>query len=153
MLAAKEAAEAVWDLNSEGAGKTAAEIQAAGGTAIPVAGDAADAAGAPPLRPGPVRSSDRPVTILVNNAGITAYEPFTGIGTGIGEASWDRIIGINLEVPYLVTQALGPDRLAAGWSRIINIASSSAQTGAPAMAHYAASRGGVIGLTRALAVG
>ncbi len=42
--------------------------------------------------------------------------------------------------------------LAAGWGRIINISSSSAQTGAPAMAHYVASKGGVIGFTKALAV-
>ncbi|MCT9084844.1 SDR family NAD(P)-dependent oxidoreductase, partial [Streptomyces fulvoviolaceus] len=81
-------------------------------------------------------------------AGITAYEPFTSIT----EASWDRMIGVNLKGPFLVTQELVPDMLEAGWGRIVNISSSSAQTGAPAMAHYAASKGGVIGLTRALAV-
>jgi NAD(P)-dependent dehydrogenase (short-subunit alcohol dehydrogenase family) len=49
-------------------------------------------------------------------------------------------------------QAAVPDMLAAGWGRIVTIASSSAQSGAPRMAHYAASKGGVIGLTKALAV-
>ena len=49
-------------------------------------------------------------------------------------------------------QAALPDMLAAGWGRIVTISSSSAQSGAPNMAHYAASKGGVIGLTKALAV-
>ncbi|MFF3201642.1 SDR family NAD(P)-dependent oxidoreductase [Streptomyces sp. NPDC002962] len=147
VLAAEGAAVAVWDLNTEGAEKTAAEIRAAGGTALAVGGDAADAAA---VARSAARTRDElgPVTILVNNAGTTAYEPFTGIS----EASWDRMIGINLKGPFLVTQELVPDMLGAGWGRIVNISSSSAQTGAPAMAHYAASKGGVIGLTRALAV-
>ncbi|MEV7983137.1 SDR family NAD(P)-dependent oxidoreductase [Streptomyces sp. NPDC086519] len=147
VLAARGAAVAVWDLNAEGAEKTVAEIQAAGGTAIAVGGDAADAAvvAASAAR---TREELGPVTILVNNAGITGYVPFTGIS----EAAWDRMIGVNLKGPFLVTRELVPDMLAAGWGRIVNISSSSAQTGAPAMAHYAASKGGVIGLTRALAI-
>ncbi|WP_327186135.1 SDR family NAD(P)-dependent oxidoreductase [Streptomyces sp. NBC_01334] len=147
VLAAKGAAVAVWDLNTEGAEKTAAEIRAAGGTALAVGGDAADAAA---VARSAARTRDElgPVAILVNNAGTTAYEPFTRIS----EASWDRMIGINLKGPFLVTRELVPDMLEAGWGRIVNISSSSAQTGAPAMAHYAASKGGVIGLTRALAV-
>ena len=147
VLAAKGAAVAVWDLNTEGAEKTAAEIQAAGGTAVAVAGDAADAA-AVARSAARTREELGPVTILVNNAGTTAYEPFTSIS----EASWDRMISINLKGPFLVTRELIPDMVEAGWGRIINISSSSAQTGAPAMAHYASSKGGVIALTRALAV-
>ncbi|KKD06329.1 SDR family NAD(P)-dependent oxidoreductase [Streptomyces sp. WM6386] len=147
VLAAKGAAVAVWDLNTEGAEKTVAEIQAAGGRALAVGGDAADAE-AVARSAARTREELGPVTILVNNAGITAYEPFTSIS----EASWDRMIGINLKGPFLVTQQLVPDMLEAGWGRIVNISSSSAQTGAPAMAHYASSKGGVIALTRALAV-
>jgi 2-hydroxycyclohexanecarboxyl-CoA dehydrogenase len=147
VLAAKGAAVAVWDLNTEGAEKTVAEIQAAGGKALAVGGDAADAE-AVARSAARTREELGPVTILVNNAGTTAYEPFTSIS----EASWDRMIGINLKGPFLVTQQLVPDMLEAGWGRIVNISSSSAQTGAPAMAHYASSKGGVIALTRALAV-
>ncbi|MEU6140606.1 SDR family NAD(P)-dependent oxidoreductase [Streptomyces sp. NPDC047081] len=147
VLAAKGASVAVWDLNAEGAEKTAAEIQAAGGTAIAVGGDAADAE-AVARSAARTREELGPVTILVNNAGTTAYEPFTSIS----EASWDRMIAINLKGPFLVTQQLIPDMVEAGWGRIVNISSSSAQTGAPAMAHYASSKGGVIALTRALAV-
>ncbi|WP_327312927.1 SDR family NAD(P)-dependent oxidoreductase [Streptomyces sp. NBC_01235] len=147
VLAAKGAAVAIWDLNLEDAEKTAAAIQEAGGTAIAVAGDAADAAevAASAAR---TRAELGPVSILVNNAGITAYQPFTSIT----EDAWDRMIGINLKGPFLVTKEIVPDMVEAGWGRIVNISSSSAQTGAPAMAHYAASKGGVIGLTRALAV-
>ncbi|WP_460062904.1 SDR family NAD(P)-dependent oxidoreductase [Streptomyces sp. YKOK-I1] len=147
VLASKGAAVAVWDLNTEGAEKTAAEIQAAGGRAVAVGGDAADAE-AVARSAARTRAELGPVAILVNNAGTTAYEPFTSIS----EAAWDRMIGINLKGPFLVTQALIPDMVEAGWGRIVNISSSSAQTGAPAMAHYASSKGGVIALTRALAV-
>ena len=62
------------------------------------------------------------------------------------------MIRINLSGPFLCTRALLPDMLAAGWGRIINISSSSAQTGAHKMAHYVASKGGVIGFTKALAI-
>ncbi|MFD0304541.1 SDR family NAD(P)-dependent oxidoreductase [Streptomyces sp. NPDC059517] len=147
VLAARGAAVAVWDLNDEGAEKTAAAIQEAGGTAIAIGGDAADA-GAVAEAAARTREELGPVTVLVNNAGVTAYQPFTDIT----EAAWDRMVGINLKGPFLVTRELVPDMLDAGWGRIVNISSSSAQTGAPAMAHYAASKGGVIGLTRALAI-
>ncbi|MER5185258.1 3-oxoacyl-ACP reductase family protein [Streptomyces sp. NPDC002896] len=147
VLAARGAAVSVWDLNVEGAEKAVAEIREAGGTAIAVGGDAADAT-AVAASAARTRKELGPVAILVNNAGITAYVPFTGIS----EAAWDRMIGINLKGPFLVTKELVPDMLATGWGRIINISSSSAQTGAPAMAHYVASKGGVIGLTRALAI-
>ncbi|WP_416967949.1 SDR family NAD(P)-dependent oxidoreductase [Streptomyces sp. 4F14] len=147
ILAAKGAAVAVWDLNTEGAEKTAAEIVAAGGVAIAVGGDAANAT---EVAKAAARTREElgPVTILVNNAGTTAYQPFTDIS----EDAWDRMIGINLKGPFLVTKEIVPDMLAAGWGRIVNISSSSAQTGAPYMAHYASSKGGVIGLTRALAI-
>jgi 2-hydroxycyclohexanecarboxyl-CoA dehydrogenase len=147
VLAAQGAAVSVWDLNLEGAEQTVATIRDAGGTAIAIGGDASDAsdiAGAVSR----TRSELGPVSILVNNAGTSSYEPFTSIA----KESWDRIIRINLTGPFLVTQAIVPDMLDAGWGRIINISSSSAQNGAPSMAHYASSKGGVIGLTKALAL-
>jgi 2-hydroxycyclohexanecarboxyl-CoA dehydrogenase len=62
------------------------------------------------------------------------------------------MIEVNLRGPFLCTRAVLPDMLAAGWGRIVNISSSSAQTGASRMAHYAASKGGVIGFTKGLAI-
>ena len=147
VLAAQGAAVAVWDLDLEGAEKTAATIREHGGTGIAVAGDAADAT-AVAASAARTRAELGAVTILVNNAGITAFEPFTSIT----EESWDRLIRVNLKGPFLVTRELVPDMLAAGWGRIINISSSSAQSGAPSMAHYASSKGGVIGFTKALAM-
>ncbi|MCR2812355.1 MULTISPECIES: SDR family NAD(P)-dependent oxidoreductase [Microbacterium] len=147
VLAGKGAAVAVWDLNAEGAEATADSIRAAGGTAIACAGDAADAE-AVAAAAARTREELGPVGILVNNAGISAFEPFLAIT----EDSWERVMRINLKGPFLCTQSLLPDMLTAGWGRIVNISSSSAQTGAPAMGHYAASKGGVIGFTKALAV-
>jgi 2-hydroxycyclohexanecarboxyl-CoA dehydrogenase len=59
---------------------------------------------------------------------------------------------VNLKGPFIVTQVALPDMKAAGWGRIVNISSSSAQSGAKRMAHYSASKGGVIALTKTLAV-
>jgi len=147
VLAAKGAAVAIWDLNPDTAEQTAATICETGGTAIAVVGDAADPA-AVAAAAARTRAELGPVTILVNNAGISTAVPFPNIS----EDAWDRMIGINLKGPFLVTQQLIGDMVEAGWGRVINISSSSAQTGAPAMAHYAASKGGVIGLTKALAL-
>lgn len=147
VLAEKGAKVAIWDLDPETAERTAATIRAGGGTAVGIGGDAADATSVAAAAQR-TREELGPITILVNNAGTNLYEPFTTIS----EESWDRIIRINLKGPFLVTQAIIPDMLTAGWGRIINISSSSAQTGAPCLAHYASSKGGVIGLTRALAL-
>jgi len=147
VLASHGAAVAVWDLNLVSAKEVVAEIQDAGGNAIAVGGDVGDADDVTAAA-ATTRAELGAVTVLVNNAGITAYEPFESIS----EEAWDRMLRINLKGPFLVTKELVPDMLEAGWGRIINISSSSAQTGAPSMAHYAASKGGVIGLTKALAI-
>ncbi|WP_329530393.1 SDR family oxidoreductase [Streptomyces sp. NBC_01450] len=147
VLAAQGATVAVWDLDGAGARETADAIGEAGGKAVAVVGDAADAATV-------VAAAEQthaelgPVTILVNNAGITNYVPFPDLT----EETWDRMIRINLKGPFLVTRAFVADMLTVGHGRIVNISSSSAQTGGPAVSHYAASKGGVIGLTKALAL-
>lgn len=146
-LAAEGAHVAIWDRNADGAQATAAAISGAGGTAIGLGCDVSD-------REAVAAAADQthaqlgPVAILVNNAGIDAFEPFLDISP----ESWDRVIGINLTGQFTVTQVLLPDMLEAGWGRVVNISSSSAQTGAPYMTHYAASKGGVIGFTKALAM-
>ncbi len=146
-LAQDEAAIALWDLNGHGAAQTATMIQAAGGQAMALTVDAADA-GAIKQASDRTRAAFGPITILVNNAGITGTAPFLELG----EALWDRMITVNLKGPYLCTQQVLPDMLASGWGRIINITSSSMQTGAPGMAHYVASKGGLMGMTKALAI-
>lgn len=146
-LAQDGAAVSVWDLKLEGAEETAAMIRKAGGRAIACGGDAskADDIGRAAER---TRAELGPVTILVNNA---ALSPFARFET-ITEEMWDRLMAINLKGPFLCCKAIVPDMLAAGWGRIINISSSSAQTGAASMSHYTASKGGVIGFTKGMAM-
>ena len=95
-----------------------------------------------------VRAELGPVEILVTSAGIESFDPLLDISP----ENWDRIIAVNLTGTFGCVQAAVPDMLAAGWGRIVTISSSSAQSGAPNMTHYAASKGGVIALTKALAV-
>jgi len=146
-LARDGAAIAVWDLNQAGAEETAAMIAKEGGRAIACAVDCAStqAIASAAIR---TRSEFGPITVLVNNAGISN----TCVFTEMTEEVWDRMIRINLKGPFLCTQAIIPDMLAAGWGRIVNISSSSTQTGATKMSHYVASKGGVIGFTKALAM-
>lgn len=125
----------------------AAELAAKGLGALAVAVDVGDR-GSVADAFDRVRSELGPVEILVTSAGVESFEPVLAITA----ASWDRIIGVNLTGTFTCVQAALPDMLAAGWGRIVTIASSSAQSGAPNMAHYAASKGGVISLTKALAV-
>jgi 2-hydroxycyclohexanecarboxyl-CoA dehydrogenase len=146
-LARDGAAVSVWDLNRAGAEETVAAIEKAGGLAIACVLDASEER---EIADAAARTRDElgPVAILINNAGITGFCAFMDIAVD----AWDRMIRINLRGPFLCTRALLPDMLAAGWGRIVNISSSSAQTGSRGMAHYVASKSGVIGLTKALAI-
>jgi 2-hydroxycyclohexanecarboxyl-CoA dehydrogenase len=94
-----------------------------------------------------LRQTFGPVTIVVNNAGITGFVPFEELT----DAQWDRMMEINLKGAFIVTQMVLPDMKSAGWGRIVNISSSSAQSGAVLMAHYSASKGAIIALTKTLA--
>jgi 2-hydroxycyclohexanecarboxyl-CoA dehydrogenase len=130
---ATEAAAA--ELREEGATVSALEVDVADRAAITAAF-------------GRIRDELGPVEILVTSAGIESFTPVLDITN----EAWDRIIGVNLTGTFACIQAALPDMLATGWGRIVTISSSSAQSGAPNMAHYVASKGGVIGLTKALAV-
>lgn len=88
-----------------------------------------------------------PVTVVVTSAGVEAFDPVTEITPD----KWDRVLAVNLTGTFTCLQLAVPDMVAAGWGRIVTISSSSAQSGAPNMAHYVASKGGVIGLTKAFA--
>ncbi len=146
-LARDGAAVAIWDLNEQSAGETAGMIAEAGGKAIACAVDAADQEA---IARQTVRTREElgPVSILVNNAGITGFRKFQELT----EDELIRMFRINSIGPFLwCSQAVLPDMLEAGWGRIINISSSSAQTGAATMTHYSASKGAVIAFTKSLA--
>ena len=96
---------------------------------------------------GAIREDLGPVTIVVTGAGIEAFDPVAHITP----EKWDRVLAVNLTGTFTCVQLAVPDMVAAGWGRIVTISSSSAQSGAPNMAHYVASKDGVIGMTRAFA--
>jgi 2-hydroxycyclohexanecarboxyl-CoA dehydrogenase len=137
----------VLDILIDDATKVANEIVAAGGKAIPLQASITDReqVKAAAIK---LREAFGPVTILVNNAGITGVVPFEELT----DAQWDKMMEVNLKGTFIVTQILLPDMKAAGWGRIVNISSSSAQSGAAGMAHYSASKGAIIALTKTLAV-
>jgi 2-hydroxycyclohexanecarboxyl-CoA dehydrogenase len=95
-----------------------------------------------------IREQLGPIGIVITSAGIDAAGPFTEIT----QDAWDRAIRVNLTGTFNCVQAGVADMIAAGWGRIVTISSSSAQSGAPDRAHYVASKGGVIALTKSLAV-
>jgi NAD(P)-dependent dehydrogenase (short-subunit alcohol dehydrogenase family) len=138
---------ALLDRDGAGAEAAAKELQAPDHDALGLAVDVSDrdAVDAGFER---VRAELGPVEILVTSAGIESFDPIDAIT----REQWDRIIAVNLTGTFACAQAAIPDMVAVGWGRIVTISSSSAQSGAPNMAHYAASKGGVISLTKALAV-
>jgi len=138
---------AVLDRNGPAADIAAGELRTRGAKAIAVEIDVADRASVDRAF-AQIRSDLGPVGILVTSAGIESFDAVLDITA----EKWDRIIAVNLTGTFTCVQAALPDMLAAGWGRIVTISSSSAQSGAPRMAHYAASKGGVIALTKALAV-
>jgi 3-oxoacyl-[acyl-carrier protein] reductase len=85
-----------------------------------------------------------PIDILVNNAGIARPQPIEEIT----EQDWDELIDVNLKSCFLMTQAVLPAMRSRKWGRIINISSVAAQTGGVVGPHYAASKAGMLGLTR-----
>jgi 3-oxoacyl-[acyl-carrier protein] reductase len=93
-----------------------------------------------------VRAEAGNTGILVNNAGIFPVIPFEQTSL----ADWRRIHGLNVEGAFLVTRALLPQLRAEGWGRIVMIASGVVWLGPPGMVAYTASKGALIGMTRAL---
>jgi 3-oxoacyl-[acyl-carrier protein] reductase len=90
---------------------------------------------------------ERSIDILVNNAGVTA----DGFLMMMDRAKWDRVLRVNLDGAYFCIRATVRAMLMRGWGRIINITSPSATSGLPGQANYAASKAGLIGLTRVAA--
>ena len=147
-LAADGFAVAVLDLDTAAAGRVAGEARDKGHLADAVGGvDVSDRAqvDAAVQR---VRDSLGPVAVLVNNAGLSGFKKFMHITDDV----WDKILAVNLSGPFYCAQAVVPGMEEAGWGRIVNISSSSAQSGQQFMTHYVASKAGLIGWTKALAL-
>jgi len=122
-------------------------VEADGGRAIPVAVDVSDRA-AVDAAMDEARGAFGPVGILVTSAGIEGFVSFLDISV----EAWERMLAVNLTGTFHCVQSVVPDMIGAGWGRIVTISSSSAQSGTRRMAHYVASKGGVIAFTKALAL-
>jgi 2-hydroxycyclohexanecarboxyl-CoA dehydrogenase len=137
---------AVLDVNEQAAQRVTEDLRAAGTTAIGVGADVTDRAAVEQAF-AKVRSELGPVSVLVTSAGMFGFSPFAEITV----ESWNKIIDVNLTGTFHCCQVALPDMVAANWGRIVMISSSSAQLGSPFAAHYAASKGAVITLTKSLA--
>ena len=126
--------------------EAAAEIKAAGGQAEVFAMDVASEEA---IKAGARAVLDRfgKVEILVNNAGITR----DGLMLRMKRADWDDVISSNLTGAFLLTQALLSPMLKNRWGRIVNLSSVVGRTGQAGQVNYAASKAGLIGLTRSMA--
>jgi NAD(P)-dependent dehydrogenase (short-subunit alcohol dehydrogenase family) len=146
-LARDGAKVAIFDLDGDAAAEQAAKLQADGYTAIGLPVDVSDRT-AVEAAVADVRVQWGPVTTLVNNAGMEGFQPFLKITI----ETWNRLLAVNLTGTFHCCQIVLPDMIEAGWGRIVNISSSSTHGGQPLMTHYVASKSGVIGFTKSLAL-
>ncbi|OBI80344.1 SDR family NAD(P)-dependent oxidoreductase [Mycobacterium sp. 1245805.9] len=146
-LARDGAKVAIFDLDIAAADDAATKIIAEGGTAMAVQVDVSDR-GRIQDAADLVRQAFGPITVLINNAGMEGFQPFLKITP----EKWDRLLAVNLTGTFHCCQIVLPDMIATGWGRIVNISSSSTHGGQPFMAHYVASKSGVVGLTKSLAL-
>lgn len=138
---------AVVDVTPEsGAADCLASITAEGRDALYVRADVSDEAAVRAMVD-TVLSHFGSVDVLVNNAGIFTQD----LVQDLSVADWDRVIGVNLRGTFLCTRMLIGQMLDRGAGRIINIASQLGQIGGAEVAHYSASKAGVIGFTKSLA--
>lgn len=138
----------VADLNRIGAQDVVREIEKAGGTAFAVAGDLSDQHVVDTVVERAVADLGG-LDVLVNNAGI--MDRMSALGE-TDDAEWERVLRINLTAPFLLTRAALPHMLAAGHGSIVFTASEAALRGGAAGAAYTASKHGVAGLVKNLAV-
>ncbi len=135
------------DVNDEGAAATRALIDAQGGVATTIHLDVTDKAAVDAAADAVIASHGR-VDILVNSAGSSFRSP----AEDFPEDKFDFILDLNLKGTYLCCQAFGRKMLAQGKGSIINLGSIGAFIGYPWASAYLASKGGVLGVTRGLAL-
>jgi len=147
VFAAEEASVVVGGLPPGDLQDVVQAIAAAGGTAVAAAGDVRDAGAAAAMVDAAVNRFGR-LDVLVNNAGVA----YVGSLETMPEADWDRVIDTNLKSIYLLSRAALPHLAASGAGAIVNTASQLGFVAAPNFSAYCASKGGVVNLTRAMAL-
>jgi 3-oxoacyl-[acyl-carrier protein] reductase len=133
--------------DAEGAQAVAETIARTGGSAIPLAGDVAEPAAAEALL---ARLEDEygPVLVLVNNAGVRA----DGLAVSLDDDAWDRVLQTNLSAAFRLTRRAVRTMIRHRFGRVVNVASVVGPKANAGQANYAASKAGLIGLTRTVAV-
>ena len=145
LYAAEGADVAVIDRNADGAARTADAIAGQGRRSLAVGADVGDEAAVDQAFARIASELGAP-HILVNNAGIATVALLEDMAT----AMWDEMLRVNLKSVFLCTRAVLPAMRRNRYGRIINISSQLAHKGASGMAHYAAAKAGILGLTRSL---
>ncbi len=145
-LAADGFAIGVLDLDEAACASTVEQITAAGGWALAVGVDVADAGR---VETAVARVADElgPPTVLINNAGITR----DNLLFKMTEDDWDSVLSVHLRGAFLMTKAAQAHMTSAGWGRIVNLSSTSA-LGNRGQANYAAAKAGMQGFTKTLAL-
>ncbi|BAJ27575.1 putative 3-oxoacyl-[acyl-carrier-protein] reductase [Kitasatospora setae KM-6054] len=145
-LAADGYAVAVVDLEESTAKGTAEAIEAAGGRALAVGADVSDAEQVQAAVDRIAAELGTPV-VLVNNAGVLR----DNLLFKMSESDWDTVMNVHLKGAFLMTRAVQKHMVAAGFGRIVNLSSSSAQ-GNRGQANYSAAKAGLQGFTKTLAI-
>ena len=146
-LAAEGSALLIADLNAEGAEGAARSLSENGATALALGADVTSDEGRARIVSTALERHGR-IDVLVNNAGILPRVPLMEVTPEV----WHRTMQVNLDAAFFCSQAVLPVMREQGRGRIINISSMSARTGGQASPpHYATSKTGLVGMTRALA--
>lgn len=133
---------AICDLNLEAAQRTASLL---GPSALAIQADVSEALDVSRMVGETVRHFGR-LDILINDAGICPHTPTLEMAV----EEWDRVLAVNLRSMFLCSKAAAEVMKRQGGGRIVNVTSGRGVTGMNGSAHYAASKGGVNGLTRSL---
>lgn len=134
--------------DSEGAERVASEIEEAGGRAVALASDLRADDAADSLFGALEEDLGRPVLVLVNNAGVRA----DGLSPQLADEQWDQVIETNLSAAFRTTRRALAPMLRARFGRIVNVASVVGPRANAGQSNYAASKAGLIGFTKTVAV-
>jgi NAD(P)-dependent dehydrogenase (short-subunit alcohol dehydrogenase family) len=146
-LAREGRSVAVLDLDGDAAVAAANDMRAEGAAVMHASVDVADRSSVDRAFDA-VRGNLGPIEILVTSAAISGFVRFADISLG----DWSRTLAVNLTGTFNCVQAALPDMVVSGWGRVVTVSSAAGQTGSPRQAHYSASKGGVIALTKTVAL-
>ena len=135
------------DIDANAAAIAAGELSADGAELISTQVDVADRSSVDDAF-NRVRDELGPIEILITSAAVSGFVPFRELTLDV----WQRTMAVNLTGTFNCLQAALPDMVAGGWGRVVTISSAAAQTGSVRQAHYSASKGGVISLTKTIAL-